>query len=395
MRTNAGANINTDWAINQIVKPGHVNALTRSIKYDYVVTAQMLEGKEGSVDVDVLLAGSPSGGVIHNRTGEFHVLINAAVPNNVILQFPASSIGEGTGKLAVHVYALGPYNARVVGDPQPNASISHYFHTAGAENAVTLYGTGYNTYVGAFTLPYAIELGAHHTFTYEMSLGNIPTQPASEDAVIQRKAWLSNRVPIYSTDIIDIADITPAAIIRHPGWIYSGQQDDNAKTAVMAMLAKGIVPYVAEEFPEGIFKVYPLIRLGTINGNTSGPTDPEYLLKCAPIFRDEEGRRELRLIAGTGANEGHYVWDLVNDYPEIIDFPGANVTQSDVYTLLKDNVATKGLPRLRYTSGTQTTFIAYSYYTIYSEAYNFFWQFTSGGTTTVLYMNDVGKWFIS
>lgn len=201
MKTNEKQNIKTDWAVSGIVKPDHMNSLTRHVPYDYIITDKMLEGLTGTVDVDLLLnpadpdAGDEGGGMIHGRTGEYHVLINAPVPENVILQFPASSTGHLTGDLKVHVYAFGPYKARVsAGASSPNSSITHYFHTAGDENAVSLYGVGYNTYVGSFDLPYGIELGQHYTFCYEKALGSIPSQPQAENATIEHKAWMSNAI---------------------------------------------------------------------------------------------------------------------------------------------------------------------------------------------------------
>ena len=146
MKTNEKQNVKTDWAISGIVKPDHMNSLTRHVPYDYIITDKMLEGKDGSIDVDLLLnpanpdTGDEGGGMIHGRTGEYHVLINTPVPDNIILEFPARSIGDGEGELKVHVYAFGPYKARVTpGASAPNPHITHYFHTAGEENAVTFY----------------------------------------------------------------------------------------------------------------------------------------------------------------------------------------------------------------------------------------------------------------
>ena len=201
MKTNEKQNIKTDWAISGIVKPEHMNSLTRNVPYDYIVTDKMLEGKDGSIDVDLLLnpanpdTGDEGGGMIHGRTGEYHVLINTPVPDNIILEFPARSIGDGEGELKVHVYAFGPYKARVTpGTSAPNPHITHYFHTAGEENAVTFYSLAYNTYVGSFDSPFEIELGQHHTFYYEKALGPVPHQPQAENAIIERKSWMSNAV---------------------------------------------------------------------------------------------------------------------------------------------------------------------------------------------------------
>ena len=214
MKTNEKQNIKTDWAISGIVKPDHMNSLTRHVPYDYIVTDKMLEGLTGSIDVDLLLnpanpdTGDEGGGMIHGRTGEYHILINTPVPNDIILAFPASSTGDGEGELKVHVYAFGPYKARVTpGTSAPNPNITHYFHTAGEENAVTFYSLAYNTYVGSFNSPFEIELGQHHTFYYEKALGPIPHQPQAKNATIERKAWMSNVVGGGGGSVLRIFDV--------------------------------------------------------------------------------------------------------------------------------------------------------------------------------------------
>lgn len=188
MRTNASADINTDWALNQIVKPGHINALTRSIKYDYVVTAQMLEGKTLTVDVDELLGGNK----INGTTGEVHVLINTIVPDNVELHFPANSVGGSSGTLKVHVHTIGPFTASMGSSGIPN--IEHYFHTHGPTEAVTFTSLPLNMHVGAFILAAPIELRAGASFIYEMALGELPFLDKQHPGTIARQAWMSNAV---------------------------------------------------------------------------------------------------------------------------------------------------------------------------------------------------------
>lgn len=188
MRTNASADINTDWALNQIVKPGHINALTRSIKYDYVVTAQMLEGKTLTVDVDELLGGNK----INGTTGEVHVLINTMVPDNVELYFPANSVGGPSGTLKVHVHTIGPFTASMGSSGIPN--IEHYFHTHGPTEAVTFTSLPLNMHVGAFILAAPIELRAGASFIYEMALGELPFLDKQHPGTIARQAWMSNAV---------------------------------------------------------------------------------------------------------------------------------------------------------------------------------------------------------
>ena len=188
MRTNASADINTDWALNQIVKPGHVNALTRSIKYDYVVTAQMLEGKTLTVDVDELLGGNK----INGTTGEVHVLINTMVPDNVELYFPANSVGGTSGTLKVHVHTIGPFTASVGSGGIPH--IEYYFHTHGPAEAVTFTSLPLNMHVGSFILAAPMELMPGSSFIYEMALGELPFLDKQYPGTIARQAWMSNAV---------------------------------------------------------------------------------------------------------------------------------------------------------------------------------------------------------
>lgn len=185
MRTNPGANINTDWQINGIVKPAHVNAITRSIQYDYVVTPQMLEGKTGTVNVDTLLGG----GVINGVTGTYRVLINANVPAAVTLYFPANSIGP-SGTLKIHVYSIGPFAALL--DESPANGVAYYFHSHGQDTAVTLKSMIPNMHVGSFIMEEPIAMASGYSFTYETALEEMPYIPEGVSAAIVRQAWMSN-----------------------------------------------------------------------------------------------------------------------------------------------------------------------------------------------------------
>ena len=200
MRTNAAVDINTDWQINGIVKPNHVNALTRSIKYDYVITAQMLEGKTGTVDVDELLGGNK----INGTTGEVHVLINTMVPDNVELFFPASSVGGPSGTLKVHVHTIGPFTASVGTSGIPY--IEHYFHTHGPAEAVTFTSLPLKMHVGAFILTEPMELRAGASFIYEMALAELPFLDEQHPGTIAKEAWMSNAVGGGSDGIFRIFD---------------------------------------------------------------------------------------------------------------------------------------------------------------------------------------------
>lgn len=206
MRTNPAVDINTNWQINGIVKPNHVNALTRSIKYDYVVTAQMLEGKTGTVDVDELLGGNK----INGTTGEVHVLINTMVPDNVVLFFPANSVGGPSGTLKVHVHTIGPFTASVGTSGIPY--IDHYFHTHGPAEAVTFTSIPRSMHVGAFIMAEPIELMAGGTFIYEMALAELPFLDEQHPGTIAREAWMSNAVGGGGDDSgrLIIGDYSPA-----------------------------------------------------------------------------------------------------------------------------------------------------------------------------------------
>lgn len=188
MRTNPAVDINTNWQINGIVKPNHVNALTRSIKYDYVLTAQMLEDKTGTVDVDELLGGNK----INGTTGEVHVLINTMVPDNVELYFPANSVGGPTGTLKVHVHTIGPFTASVGTSGVPY--IEHYFHTHGPAEAVTFTSLPLKMHVGAFIMDEPMELMAGASFIYEMALAELPFLDDQHPGTIAREAWMSNAI---------------------------------------------------------------------------------------------------------------------------------------------------------------------------------------------------------
>lgn len=188
MRTNPAVDINTDWQLNGIVKPRHVNALTRSIKYDYVITAQMLEGKTGTVDVDELLGGNK----INGTTGVVHVLINTMVRDNVELYFPANSVGGPTGTLKVHVHTIGPFTASVGTSGIPY--IEHYFHTHGPAEAVTFTSLPLKMHVGAFIMDEPMELMDGASFIYEMALAELPFLDDQHPGTVAREAWMSNAI---------------------------------------------------------------------------------------------------------------------------------------------------------------------------------------------------------
>lgn len=187
MRTNASADINTDWAINQIVKPGHVNALTRSIKYDFVLTAQMLEGKTGDVEVFDVLGISIAAGTL--VPGQTHILINTVVPDNIVLKFPGNQ-GGPSGNYHIHVHLLSGCKVNTSGS---SAMIYFYFHSHGEKGAVEFTGIGRFTYVGSFKMDTPMALIQGSSFVYEMALGEVPYQPDNM-ASIGKEPWMSNSV---------------------------------------------------------------------------------------------------------------------------------------------------------------------------------------------------------
>lgn len=187
MRTNTSADINTEWAINQIVKPGHVNALTRSIKYDFVLTAQMLEGKTGDVNVfDVLGISIDAGALVPGHT---HILINTVVPDNIVLCFPGSQSGPGED-YHIHVHFLSGCKVNTSGS---SPTIYFYFHSHGVGGAIEFTGIGRYTYVGSFKMDTPIALITGASFIYEMALGELPYQPDNTAAIVKRP-WMSNVV---------------------------------------------------------------------------------------------------------------------------------------------------------------------------------------------------------
>lgn len=190
MKNNPDVNIRTDFAIDEIVKPRHMNALAASAQYDYVVTEEMIqkaiEAGVTEIDVDELLGGHK----IASRAGEYSVLINALVDSGRTLVFYASDVGGPSGILRVHVYALGPYTAKVAGmDPR----VTFYFHTRGEKGAVTLTGIGCHTYVGSFNMTEVVQAPVDATFFYEMALGELP-DATQHRLTIKQKPWMSNSI---------------------------------------------------------------------------------------------------------------------------------------------------------------------------------------------------------
>ena len=223
MRTNPAVDINTNWQINGIVKPNHVNALTRSIKYDFVLTAQMLEGKTGNVDVfDLLDIGINQGTLV---PGETHILINTPVPDDVVLTFPGNQ-GGPSGHFDIHIYALGAFKANCAGT---SPMISFFFHTRGTSGAVTLLGLGADVYVGSFAIEGPLALSSpYSSFTYEMALGELPSLPET-GGTIRKAAWMSNGMGAGGDDSgrLIIGDYSPADNYGIGNFVIPGTVTDD------------------------------------------------------------------------------------------------------------------------------------------------------------------------
>ena len=180
MKTNEKADINAGWQPNGKVKPAHINALTGSIQYDYVITDRMLENKSGEVAVNDLFQS----GAISGRSGEFHVLVNSVVPAAITLVFDAGNAG-GQDPLNVHVHGIAAFKAKVTGSDD---HVTYYFHTHGTANPVTLYGVGKHTYVGSFSTGASITLASGATFVYENALNGV----SAITGTTTQSLWLTN-----------------------------------------------------------------------------------------------------------------------------------------------------------------------------------------------------------
>lgn len=202
MRNNPGENIKIDWQINEIVKPGHINALTKAIKYDYVVTADKVTRKSSEEDEpgDLYeLCGSPA-----EVAADISILINTTMgvtlrgvleDDSEYIVGPLFKIDPSdfvsSGK-RVHIYALcngpwGGFGIKVegIGDV--------YIHTSGKNNAaVFLPGSERSSesdiFVGsAWDMDQIDNSASHGGIVYEQACdGKLPQGAAT------REAWMSN-----------------------------------------------------------------------------------------------------------------------------------------------------------------------------------------------------------
>ncbi len=245
MRTNEALNIKTDWQITNIVKPAHINALTQSVQYDYVVTGQMLEGKTGNVPVfELLHIGIAEGTLV---PGDTHILINTPVPDDVVLVFPGNQAGP-SGHFSIHIHSLGAFKADCTGSSE---MISFFFHTHGISGAVTLLGLSAHMYVGSFVMETRLPLpGSSSTFTYEMALGELPTPP-EVGGEIQQSAWMSNALNAdrpdpfidIGTEDITITSTSPYAISSEI-HLPEGVTPESLIDQIDAVLSRGILPVI-------------------------------------------------------------------------------------------------------------------------------------------------------
>jgi hypothetical protein len=234
MINNPEAGIRTNYQLNDTVPPKNMNAITQSIQYDYVVTADMLAGKSGNVDVDALLGVNKIHGI---ASGEFHVLINAVVPDTITLVFPDSSVGEASGNLRIHVHTIAPFHAVIGANGSP--FFHFYFHTHGPAEAVTIESmAAKDVSVGAFIMATAQTLGGGQSFTYESTLDKIPVVPSGVTATVRRTSWMSNATGGGTHAIVALLDysrIGPVDGLPTLEWpLYGLYTYGNTVGAVMA-----------------------------------------------------------------------------------------------------------------------------------------------------------------
>lgn len=205
MRTNPGANINTNWQINGIVKPAHVNALTKGIQYDYVVPAERVTQKNSlSDDPDDLyaLCGMPpvadcDVSILINSTLGIDARTDVGDQEDIhgpLFKIKASEfVTEGH---SVHIYALcagqlGGYCLKVEGAVRCGV----YLHTSGEIGAVSFLSGSVRSYESGIWIGSAYDMNnidnstPRGRITYETSVdGKI----AQGDVI--REPWMSNSV---------------------------------------------------------------------------------------------------------------------------------------------------------------------------------------------------------
>ena len=222
MRNNPGENIKIDWQINEIVKPGHVNALTKAIKYDYVVTADKVT-KKSSLDEEpddlYELCGSPAEvnadiSILINTTmgvtlRGVHVDESEYIAGPLFKIDPSDFVSAGN---SVHIYALcngvwGGFGIRV------KSYRTVLIHTSGRRNAaIFLPGSERisesGIYVGsAWDMDQIDNSAPRGGIVYEQTCdGKLPQGDVTRDA------WMSNGMGSGGDDSgrLIIGDYSPA-----------------------------------------------------------------------------------------------------------------------------------------------------------------------------------------
>lgn len=401
MLTNPNWNLHTNYAVNDIFKPDAASQLVSTIPYDYVITQDMLDWGDrnakdsNGIDIAKVLkkgdTGSTAGITPKKRIS---VMLDCDTDSTMTLNFRnlvgSPWFAEGMGTNTLDIYPKAPFV--FTGRSGPT-----YIHS-GYKNFVALPDTIQQAtlYVGVFTCNSNIPWSTG-AFIYEAVQGNNVPSGAS----VVHTAWMTNKVPVSVSDITDLSELNPESFVLHTGNIYPSEVDNTSFTAAQEILGKNLLPYLVLSYDKGYSCFLPLVRIEQ---------------GCILVFRREDYRREdqkqdYRLVQGTGNYNadtnpngnnipvGSRGWLIVNApvVPEVIDFPGASTVQADVYAMLKRNLSEHGLPKLKYQPpGSQAYLISYAYYIkLSSNEYNFYWAYTSGGTTTTLWMNETGTWAIS
>lgn len=381
MLTNPNWNVHTNYAVNDIFKPDAANQLVSTIPYDYVITQAMLDwgvtnaSDSNGIDIAKVLkkgdAGSTAGITPKKRIS---VMLDCDTDSTMTLNFRnlvgSPWFAEGQGTNTLDIYPKAPFV--FTGRSGPTYIYSGYKNFVAIPDTI-LQAT---LYVGVFTCNSNIPWSTG-AFIYEAVQGNnVPS-----GAGVVHTAWMTNKVPVSVSDISDLPSLTADMLILHSRDMIQDQVDNTTFTAIQEKLGSNIVPYLVTSYSEGLNCFCPLIEIEA---------------GCTPVFRDERGKRNLRLEYDS--TQQVYKWNIVNDFkfPDLIPFPGAGVTQLDVYNMLVQNITAYGLPKLAYTpSGSQTFLVPGTSYLKQSDtSYNFYWTYSSGGTTNTLWMNGQGTWAI-
>lgn len=396
MLTNPNWNVHKDYIVTDVFKPAAANQLVGTIPYDYVITQEMLDwGNTNAKDANnwidiakVLKHGDTGSTTGMTAKSSITLMVDADTTPSTKLDFSALINSPWFTSEAytnnLHIYTRGHFTYK-------GRNGVTYIHN-GCNNRAYLVAdssTGYLLQVGVFHCD--TDITWNGTLVYEDSSGT-----KTPDGTLIRAPWMTNKVPITTSDITDISSITPESFVLHTGNIYPPEVDNTSFTAAQEILGKNLLPYLVLSHDNGCGYFLPLVRIEQ---------------GCNLVFRLENRKQDYRLVQGTGSYNadtnpngnnipvGSRGWLIVNDpvVPEVIDFPGASIVQADVYAMLKRNLFQHGLPKLRYhPSGNQCYLISYAHYVEFSSnEYYFYWAYTSGGTTTTLWMNDTGEWAIS